>query len=644
MPVSQKQHYVHIRSLCLKLVGFLSSLVVLGCTNLSATKVNDSDKGVEGQVYNLSRVEFSIGLDRELKSCQLRYKTEFLTAQEWLREQADLIASRSQLNDSQSDYNKIISDPILKRPEVRSYFDTIFNNPSWATNFTPNSSAVDQMKEAFVNVAVLQDDDIELLLEVEMRAIVTPLVLSDPSQIYVIKYGDMKESFKSTDYAVETYPNGTLKSINVVLADQTAAVVQSTLQGAARIASAVNGIPVVGGFIVQSMPNTPVSSFEDWFEKQVNKLDDLSPCSATTKLQILQKNILLKANSSFAQQILNLEKDISNQEKTVTKLTTDLSKETKKLADMADNDPARTAQDQAVKTAEKAVTAAKKILADHNSSKKSLEDSSSKLTTNLANVRKQLTLSAVTHFSPEAAVWGKIDKNKEDLEIKIPAIISIMISGAEEALDLWLDKDKVKTYCSKGASCDNERPKSALKSLSAQAAIYPSLASLSKVPPPTIKSVVYRNPLRTMLFVCKEQLCIDENGKPSAEHKNILLASVVDVPQLGVLASLPLKNSAFQNNTLTATFAESGTLTKLTYVTNATAQAAAETFTKSADVFLQYKAAKLNEEKTKLEQTKLETDAKTELLKSQLAEEQARADLIKFLQDSSTETNSNDSP
>ena len=137
--------------------------------------------------------------------------------------------------------------------------------------------------------------------------------------------------------------------------------------------------------------------------------------------------------------------------------------------------------------------------------------------------------------------------------------------------------------------------------------------------------------MRTLLFVCKETSCLDDAGKLQARQKDILLSSAFDVPQLGVLAALPLKNTAFQNNTLTASFAETGALTKLSYVTNASAAAAADTFTKSADIYLQYKDAKRTAEKSKLDQAKAEVDANTALLKSQLEEEKAKADLANFL-------------
>ena len=84
-----------------------------------------------------------------------------------------------------------------------------------------------------------------------------------------------------------------------------------------------------------------------------------------------------------------------------------------------------------------------------------------------------------------------------------------------------------------------------------------------------------------------------------------------------------------------ASFAETGALTKLSYVTNASAAAAADTFTKSADIYLQYKDVKRNEEKSKLDQAKAEVDANTELLKSQLEEEKAKADLANFLKGNS---------
>jgi hypothetical protein len=132
------------------------------------------------------------------------------------------------------------------------------------------------------------------------------------------------------------------------------------------------------------------------------------------------------------------------------------------------------------------------------------------------------------------------------------------------------------------------------------------------------------------LFVCKEVGCLDAAGLPSASPAHRLMASPVDVPQMGLLATLPLVNGPFQNNTLGAAFAENGALLELSYKSNAAVAKAAAVFDASADSLLKFSEAKRKQESEKLKVSKAEIDARTGLINSQLALEQAQANLDKF--------------
>lgn len=403
--------------------------------------------------------------------------------------------------------------------------------------------------------------------------------------------------------------------------DQTAHIVQSTLQGVAKIAAAASGLPA-SSIALQSAPKGPVVSFADWLEA---KQSSMALCSAATRLRLAQKDALVDANEISVRQSLSLMKSVTKQEKVVEELNSAAEEGKKKLAAMAENDPGRDAQAAAVKTATAAADAAQKQLETLKKSQQALTEASSNASNRLVNARKELTLTTVTNFSPEPAEWT-------GNAIKAPALVSVQLGGAKEALKAWMDENAVRNYCKKNvAMCTDEWPGNALKVLYAEAALYPPFTELAATPPPQSGSVIYRQPVRTWTFVCKEAPCLDEAGKLRAQQKDILLTSAVDVPQLGVLASLPLRNTAFQNNTLTASFAETGALIKLSYVTNASAAAAADTFTSSADVFLKYKDAMRTEESSALEQPKAQVDARTALLKAQLEEEKAKVELANFL-------------
>ncbi|MEG0885536.1 MAG: hypothetical protein RSH52_30265, partial [Janthinobacterium sp.] len=91
-----------------------------------------------------------------------------------------------------------------------------------------------------------------------------------------------------------------------------------------------------------------------------------------------------------------------------------------------------------------------------------------------------------------------------------------------------------------------------------------------------------------------------------------------------------LKNETFQNNTLGASFAETGTLTKVIYKSNAAAVKAAAVFESSADTVLKFTDAKRLQESTKLDANTAELESRKKLIDAQLSVEKAQADLDNF--------------
>jgi hypothetical protein len=220
----------------------------------------------------------------------------------------------------------------------------------------------------------------------------------------------------------------------------------------------------------------------------------------------------------------------------------------------------------------------------------------------------------------------------------------LRLDGVDEAIKAWLDPVRVAALCKQNqqAAVCHQGKDSLHAKLVAEAAVYPSFSQHLKAAastnakageqagPDVIVDLVYRQPLRTTLFVCKEIACLGPNGLPDAIPANRLLASPIDVPQMGLLASLPLKNGVFQNNTLGASFAENGALLELSYKSNAQAAKAAAVFDASADTFLKFSEAKRKQESEKLKTSKTEVDARKDLVKAQLELEKAQDDLDKF--------------
>lgn len=105
-----------------------------------------------------------------------------------------------------------------------------------------------------------------------------------------------------------------------------------------------------------------------------------------------------------------------------------------------------------------------------------------------------------------------------------------------------------------------------------------------------IEGILYRQPAKVQLKICDENTlkCVFD------EYKS--------VPGVGVLASLPFSNEAFQTNALEAVFTDQGMLTRVKYTTNSTAKAMSETAGKLADEYKDYKM-----ERTKIAKSEAES-------------------------------------
>lgn len=96
------------------------------------------------------------------------------------------------------------------------------------------------------------------------------------------------------------------------------------------------------------------------------------------------------------------------------------------------------------------------------------------------------------------------------------------------------------------------------------------------------KGIFIRQPVRARLILC------EANSPCSAGQKPLLVSKWDTAPQLGQLRFVPLKNSAFQNNALSITLREDGSIAKFQYAEKAAiaagmAAAAANVATKAND-------------------------------------------------------------
>lgn len=655
----------------------LSALTIEGCTTkLKAKKVEKSVNNIEGQVYYLPKTSYQVQLDRELESCTMEYENEMLAAQEWLREQAniiggfapskvkkiqekykdeikncsidyldkiieksktsedpnflqnhygssvnikDLVGIQKTVRAAASQYNQITTDDVLTKTYIDKYISS-FLTEEWKEKYAPTPCSIDGLKQFFNDneASVPERADLQLKLNTAMKAQLSQTALLDPDHIYSIHYNGLSHGIKNTNFSVETYPNGTLKSINVTLKDQTGELVESVIQGGVKISAAASGIPL--GLKVQKGVSTSVVPYADWLK---NQQKSTSLCSAKTRLRLAQRNLLKTTNDSLAKKNIDKLNEITQQKEIISKLDDELTEKKKKLESLDESDPEHTSLTENIQKHIALIETAKASLDSQEKSLEQIEKDSSKAAEDLDKIRKSLTNTVAIDFIPEPAKWAK-RTNGEKIITDAPQISS-EIYGADIALRAWLDTDLVSNFCEESL-CSNGLPKGAVESLYAEVTLHPSLKNVGSFLQPADGSVIYRQPVRSPLWICKEKPCFDPVNKTMVEPEHILLSSFVDVPQLGVLASLPLFNWPFQNNNLVASFSETGALTKLSYTTNATAVSAAETFAQSADTYLDYRKAKLEEPKETVE-------ANTELLEAKLEELKAQSALNEYLKE-----------
>lgn len=598
---------------------FGGTLLVAGCTTtLEAMRVPASGEPIEGQVYYLPRVDFLVTVDRELTSCTVAYADDAEAVLEWIASYASLMIARANgIAEASKFFESVLKDPILQRRDIAAFLAARLG-ANWQSIGKPINGDQTKLSSLIATRAPERANPV-LRLGVEFRAQAQPLLTQDPKHMYAIRYQGMQEFMKGTDYSVENYPNGTLRSINVTLDDQTGAVIQGIVNGVAKLAAASSGFPLSLVTAHAAARAVAPLSFAEW---KRDVADSNALCNSSTRLKLLQRAALETQAEDDADNNLLKAKKTEKLEEVLISAVAKRDAAKAELDDLEDGDPKKPAAAAALSLASNDVKAAKKAVADSRAEQMASSEAAGKVVARLTAIRKALTFSKVTTIRPEPG-----------------ATPTFSIEGIDEAAEAWLDMRRSDAYCrGQSVRCQGRWPIELVRALKVQAAIYPQFATATPVST-VITSIVYRQPVRATLFVCKEQDCLGPNGTPAAPETHVLLSSQVDVPQFGALATLPLKNGPFQNNSISASFSENGALTKVTYKSNAAAAKAAEVFESSADTVLKYKDAKRKQETTKLENSATEVQARTKLLEAQLALEKAQADLDNFSEEKIKPTN-----
>lgn len=578
----------------------ISALFCLtACTTQLKTSPAVFAQRSEGQVYYLPKAEIQVTVARELKACSFGYESDADAAIAWLNAQLNVAKTGNTAKDRTAMVKSILDDPVLARPDVVAAVDAALG-PNWRRDLGANEEAMG----ALLPRLLPQVPRAQGRFDVDISAQAAPHWVADLDHAYSISYELMHQALKGTDYAIETYPNGTLKSVNITIDDQTGPAIQSFVSGVAKVAAAVGGFPLGGA---QKAVTAGIQAFADWKAQEVDKV---SLCKPDVRFRLLQRAGLQAQLEADGEAGMAMLKGIAKLEKAQVNQIAERDKLKASLEAMDESDPKRSQASAALKKAEADLRATGKAVADAKASFASAQEVSEKTAARLASIRKSLTVSRSTMLQPKHTK------------------LAFPLEGAQEAEEAWVNP-QVAALCKMDNQCDLDMGK-LRRALAAHAGVLASVRKVEPMQAAVAEGIVYRQPVKATLLVCKQLACVDASGDLAAEPSAVVLSGPVDLPQLGPLAVLPLKNTAFQNNTIGASFSEGGGLTKLTYKSNAAAAEAAKVFDASADTVVKFKEAKRNQEKAKLDVAASELEARKKMVEAQLALEKAQADLAKF--------------
>ena len=590
-------------------------LLLAGCTTHLIVKppAPNQKEPVVGHVYSLPRVDHQLTVERELTDCRYGYKDEEAIVLAWLAAFGKAMDDEKQPKTEQqidAAVRNVLVQLDALSPEVKSLVDLALGNGMRPAAEFAARGEKGQRQAFLARLRALADEPV-IEVKVQLRASALPLVSADSRQTYAINYLETQSPTKVTDMTFENHANGTLKSVNVTIDDQTGDLIQNALSGVAKIAMATAGLPLP----VDAHNAMLVSNFtlKTWREGRAVALAGNNPCATWVQSKLAQRKALSAVVDAGERGVQQKRADADKAASLLAETLARRDKQKTVVDEMQVDDPKKVAaklalgtMDAAVKTAQAAETKTKQALADALNASAAPEQK-------LATVRKTLTSTTLTMLR-----WEH------------PDAVNTVIPGIDEAIAAWFDKGRIDLLCANASAYCAAQFQLIREQLAVQAAIYPRGKNYQDVAWSEHQAhLVYRQPLQSFLFVCKGMPCLDIAGQIQATPDSRLLEMPVAIPQLGLMASLPLINGAFQNNTIVASFTETGVLTKSAYKSNAAAVKGAAVFEQSADTFMKFREAKRQQGTAKIEQQKNEVDAETALLKSQLELEKAKAELKK---------------
>ncbi len=412
------------------------------------------------------------------------------------------------------------------------------------------------------------------LVKMNVKVEIEEIFAADVGSAYVWNYPTLDSPTKITTANVTLYENGTLKSVNATVDDQTAEIAANVIRGVATIAATSAGVPFD--------PGSQKMIAKD--KKPVEKVNIPSFCT-----QKVLSSLETKRKSELSIKSINKEIELIQTGNTVPEQCRNTEgNDLEACLDLRIKELSVN-----IMIAEARVKLQLKTLIQ----KKTYLKVPVFRQCQTENHEKQCTLnpvwsSTITMDKEIKVAWfNVVDFLEHDKgEILKPLFQSqhdqlllhmrAKLFGMEQATKTNIDKDK------------------------------------------TTEGLVYRQPLDAHLRVFRNNFVNQSlDGEPVIET---ITEAVVQVPQAGIVSSLPLVNRAFDNNSLSASFAANGALTELKFTSQARAEEASKLFLESAAILQEFNEAKQSEELHQVQRRTALIEAETDLINAEKTREDAQ--------------------
>lgn len=436
---------------------------------------------------------------------------------------------------------------------------------------------------------------------------------------FVVDYESLSSWSKVAAFDLQTYDNGTLKSINASAEDQSAAIIGDVVKVGIGVASLVSGVPPV--------IKIADSKSSEWqcSDQAKSKLNTIS--SVKDALEKLTKELVQTTDTITRLESLAILNALTGEDK--SKLTEAKTKQRELLKQAAAKDK------ELVNLLSYVSVKEERIWPENGDDSKLLNadplPENAKFLKDLfifkevvASDKRQVAGGGATVLQQEPENKTdqppKTEEKKEEEKAKAKA-------GAKE--DVFLE-----TLMASFRLHGELKP---LVTIKPQEECLPCLVSGNNK---RATGLYYQNPVPAHLVICR---LVSDKGCVVSDDSPMVLNMQVMAPQLAPLRVLPLTNGMFQNNALSATFRENGGLATFKYEDKvARGKVLSETVAASLDSVLAYRDArqahKASEKAAKKQEGLDQLDEEISRLEKQKKIAALNAELDGSTQDAAVET------